>query len=140
MSKAYDSALMFLARREHSLAELRQKLSQKGFAQNDINDALHQCIELGYQSEQRFAAAYARHRQGMGYGPRYIQLALRQKGVQADDIAKALAGLDVDWQEALQILWQRKFQPPVNLSEQRKQMQFLERRGFHPEAIRGLFV
>lgn len=140
MSKAYDSALAFLARREHSLAELRQKLSQKGFSQHDIHDALNRCIEKGYQSEQRFAEAYARHRQGMGYGPRYIQLALRQKGVQADDIAKALDGLDVDWQEVLQSLWQRKFQTPVNLTEQRKQMQFLARRGFSPEAIQSLFA
>lgn len=140
MSKAYDSALTFLARREHSLAELRQKLAQKGFPHDDIQNALSRCIEQGYQSEQRFATAYARHRQGMGYGPRYIKLALRQKGVAPEDIAVALASLELDWQEALQLLWQRRFKPPTNLLEQRKQMQFLERRGFYPEAIRALFV
>lgn len=139
MSKAYDSALVFLARREHSLAELRQKLTQKGFSEHDIHEALRRCVEQGYQSEQRFAAAYARYRQGRGYGPRYIQLALRQKGLSAEDIAVGLANVELDWQEALQSLWQRKFQTPANRTEQRKQMQFLERRGFHPEAIRSLF-
>ena len=48
---AYERALALLARREHSRKDLASKLERKGFARDEIRDALQQLIDAGYQSD-----------------------------------------------------------------------------------------
>lgn len=119
--KLYQSALALLARREHSVFELTQKLSQKikkshsqgargskcegSDEQNsDEQDNDRQCddekllsgvinkaIADGYLSDQRYAEAYTRSRMNKGFGSERIALELSQKGVDAELIATTLA-------------------------------------------------
>jgi SOS response regulatory protein OraA/RecX len=42
-----------LARREHSVSELTEKLSIKGFELKDINSAVQSLIEKNIQSDER---------------------------------------------------------------------------------------
>lgn len=81
MTKAFDSALRLLTRREYSAMELCDKLKQKGFSPNDVQSALHECQRLGYQSDGRFVENYIRVRIHQGYGPLKIRQELKNKGI-----------------------------------------------------------
>ncbi len=67
MTKAFDSALRLLARREHGAKELQDKLARKGFGQSDIKEALAKCQDVDLQSDSRFVAMYTRSRIRQGY-------------------------------------------------------------------------
>ena len=72
----------FLARREHSEQELRQKA--EGAHDDDADEVeavLRQLKDEGLQSDERFTEAYVHHRVNAGIGPLKIRYELRQKGI-----------------------------------------------------------
>ena len=84
---AYLTALRQLARRELSEAQIRQRLSRRGFTSGDIDSALTRLREDGSVDDARVAAAIARS-----------QLSIKKRGerrvrreVEAAGISSALA-------------------------------------------------
>jgi regulatory protein len=84
---AYVTALTLLARRELSEAQVRQRLSRRGFTPDDIDDAVTRLRQDGSLDDARVAAAIARS-----------QLSLKKRGqrrvrreIEAAGIASALA-------------------------------------------------
>lgn len=55
-----DAALSLLARREHSGAEIKRKLAQKGYDKREIAEIADYFKEIDYLSDERFACAFAR--------------------------------------------------------------------------------
>lgn len=137
MTKAYDSAIRLLARREHGANELCLKLEQKGFSRIDSQEALAQCQRLNLQSDQRFVESFIRSRIRQGYGPMKIMQELKTKGVASDLIHQELK-LEEDnwWTYALEV-WQKKCRGAQDLSfsELQKQQRFLLYRGFSSDII-----
>lgn len=132
MRHVKSSALKYLARRDYSCKELREKLSQLGFPEEEIRDCLKEFSEKDWQSDQRFAFAYARKRANQGYGPIKIRMELQARGVAADCIQAALGQEEIDWQENFKQLFSKKFQGKWsnNPSEKAKQLRFFYQRGF----------
>ena len=56
-----DRAWMLLARREHSVEELRQKLVQRGFESQAVDSVLADLKERGDISDVRFAETMISH-------------------------------------------------------------------------------
>lgn len=142
-SAIYRAIIAYLARREHSVQELSQKLSKR-FAEDKrlVDRALEKAIADGYQSDQRFAEAYARSRVNKGFGGERIANELRQKGISTDLIEQAVAELEtVDAErDALAYTWQKKYNsPPQNFNEKMKQVRFLRYRGFSSEQIEQFY-
>lgn len=75
------AAFAILARRDHSRAELRKKLHQKGWSETEVQTAIDECARLDYIDDRRFAIVYSRQLQRKGYGRRHIRHALQSKGV-----------------------------------------------------------
>lgn len=75
------SALRILQHRDHSCAELTQKLNRRGFAYDQISAAIDKCMSLGYLDDERFSAGYANELQRKGYGCRRIEQMLISKGI-----------------------------------------------------------
>lgn len=124
-----------LARREHSQLELKQKLKQKAFAEDEIAEAINTLVEQGYQSDERFAEAFIRVRHQQGKGPIKIAAELRQRGVEHFDLSVfdffALAGA----------VREKKFGSalPDQPKDRAKQQRFLLSRGFSFEQINHVF-
>lgn len=127
-----DRALRLLARREHSVRELRTKLAARGFADDDIACALEHLAGRDLLSDQRFAEAFLRSRRERGQGPLRIRAQLRQRGVSAELVSAALDGSDIDWDRQAVAARRRRFgpEPPGSRSEQGRQARFLRGRGF----------
>ena len=88
-----------LSRREHSTKELRQKMQQRGHASDDINKVIEFLVENDYCNEIRFTESVFRSRLNKGYGYRYIEQELLQKGIDGNTISVVKDELDIDWFE-----------------------------------------
>jgi regulatory protein len=134
-------AMDLLARREHSVQELRQKLAVRAFDREEAEQAIQGLIDEGLLSDARFAEAYAVSRLRTGKGPVRIRTELEQRGVAAGLIDASLTRLDVDWCERAREVRVRKYGAvsPDDLRERARQSKFLQYRGFTGEQIRAAF-
>ncbi len=136
-----EQAVVLLARREHSAAELRQKLQQAGHETDKIHDALTTLQQNGLQDDQRFAEAYIRSRLLRGYGELRIRQELKQKGV-ADDLANlSIQQAEIDWFALAAEVRRKRFgeQCPDDFKDRARQMRFLQYRGFTHDQITESF-
>lgn len=139
--KCHETAVRFLAIREHSKFELRQKLKNRGFPLPQIETVLDELESQNLQSDLRFTASLIRVRQSKGYGPVYISNYLREKGVNTGLIESMLDFNDTAWQKALKDAAVKKFGEtrPADFREKARRMNFLMRRGFSSQQIRDFF-
>jgi len=151
-------ALQWLAQREHSNVELRDKLlrllanqtsppgeasdrDQPDRARPDAPDpstevdALLQWLEArGYLSQARFTESRIHARQAR-YGNLRIRHELQQHGIRLDDQAKQT--LQQTELQRAQEVWRKKYgQPATDAAARVRQMRFLAGRGFSIDVVR----
>lgn len=136
MTTAYDKAIDYLSRREHSRLELKRKLRNKDFSSEEIDETLTKLTEKKYQSDERFAESYVRYRKQSGFGPLKIIAELRERGVAESIISTAVDMHSGEWHEQLINVWKKKFSDPNK--EKAKQGRFLFSRGYSAESISKL--
>lgn len=136
------AAMDYLARREHSLFELKQKLSKK-FPDTDgelLLEILEELKSDNLQSDERFTEAYVRYRKSRGFAYSHIKGDLNSRRVSDSLIVKYLLVDDEDWQQTAEQLVVKKLrhqEPPSYGSKlHRKVTRFLESRGFASKEIR----
>lgn len=136
-----EACLRYLMRREHSLHELMQKVSAKGYAKNDISPVLEELRQQGLQSNERFAESYARSRVHKGFGPLRIQAELQQRGAGDCYFEMAVEDIADSWQNLLEQVYSKKYGAgkACSMQEKFKRSRFLQQRGFPHEMIRKLF-
>lgn len=135
MTTLRERALVLLARREHSRAELARKLAPHDeFGGTDA--LLDELQREGLLSDSRYAEALAHTRAGR-HGSLRLKADLRGKGVDDNEAAEALAEARANDLAAARTVWAKKFDsPPSNAAERAKQMRFLAGRGFPLDVIR----
>ncbi|MGB5440829.1 MAG: regulatory protein RecX [Gammaproteobacteria bacterium] len=135
------SAMDFLARREHSEAELRRKLATRGFDADLIETTLAGLVAENLLSNTRFAEAFVHSRYQRGSGPQKIHAELRERGIDDGLIEESIAGYDQQWRERVREVREKKFGAglPGDYKERARQMRFLQQRGFTPEQISSVF-
>jgi len=135
LSRIRFAALDILGRREYSRRELVTKLSARfdlPALTLEIHIALDRLAVDGYQSDERFAEVFIRSRRARGYGPLFIEQELRQRGVSADLIARAVNRGDAEWRALAGDQKRKKFGTGTvtALTEKAKVARFLRYRGF----------
>ena len=125
----------FLARREHSRAELARKLAP--YAEADAIDALLDILEQeNLLSNTRYVEMLAHARAGK-HGSLRLKADLREKGVPEIDMSDALDLARTKDMEAAHAVWQKKFgELALDSAERARQYRFLASRGFPSEVIR----
>ena len=89
----------------------------------------------GYLSDARFAQQFVRQKSG-AFSKRSIGASLKARGVERAAATDALAGVEIDDDDAMVALWRRRFgTPPANEKEKARQVRFLQSRGFSLSAI-----
>lgn len=128
----HGRALAMLARREHSAGEIREKLREMGGDVGLIDAVIAGLQERKLQSDERFAESFVRSRAERGYGPRVIEMALRERGIDKESARIALEGSGYDWCAQAGDVRQRRFGQslPDNARERARQLRFLQYRGF----------
>jgi len=134
------AAMNLLARREHSVRELRNKLKHRFPDSDKIDEQLSLLIAERLQSDVRFAQSYARQRISRGYGPIRLREELRERGVSEADVAAAMDEMEIDWCAVATDVMYKKFglRDPIDLKEKARRVRFMHYRGFATEHYQGL--
>lgn len=132
-----NAAIRFLSQREHSQKELLRKLLQKGFDREDCIVVLQDLVELGLQSEQRFAEMIVRTRQQKQYGEARIRAELAEHQLSDATINMALEENNVDYYQLCLDVLNKKYPSGVSkdFQSKMKQKRYLSTRGFTLEQI-----
>ena len=89
--RAYNYAVSLLSRRDHSVKEITDKLTQKGYGQYASHVA-EKLAEQGYLSDERFAEMYVRELLNLkNYGKKRIRQELIRKGISRDIIENVIS-------------------------------------------------
>jgi regulatory protein len=126
-------ALRYLARREHSRAELARKLAPHAESPRALESMLDELASRRQLSDERYAETRA-HWLARKYGAAKIRQDLKAHGV-ADVIAERVSSEGED--ERARVILARKYSTPAaTRQEKARRARFLQSRGFSYETIR----
>ncbi|MDG1906041.1 MAG: regulatory protein RecX [Arenicella sp.] len=133
-------SIELLARREHSVVELKQKLKTREYSEDKIEQALVQLIRDGLVCDERFTEAYVRHRTMRGFGPTKIATELNSKGVSTLLFEEYIDSSSPHWLDLALNAYQKKFGEiaPTTYAEWTKRARFLQGRGFSSSIIQNV--
>jgi regulatory protein len=139
-------AMDLLARREHAVAELQQKVQayakKQDLDEREVTVVIEELIGDGLVSDERFTEAFVRYRRNNGYGPRRIQTELRERGVSEKISAAYLDFADPQWLEQVAQVRRKRFgeDMPKDYKERARQARFLQYRGFTTDQVRWVLA
>ncbi|OOF48500.1 recombination regulator RecX [Rodentibacter genomosp. 1] len=141
-SIALNYVLSLLSRRDYSEFELRNKMQEKAFSEEQIDNTMAYCQKKSWQNDKRFAENYIYARSQRGYGVNRIKQELRQlKGVSNEIIDEVLWEISIDWQSLALTVLRKKF--PDYMERQSPKMkqkiwQYMLSHGFYSEDFANL--
>lgn len=139
---AKDTALRFLGYRARSEKELRDKLTQSGYAEDTIEKVVSELKRMKYIDDNEFAAMFVRDRLRMHpVGSYLLEQELKQKGLSDEIVENALeeAYRKKSQFELAKELAEKKGRSYKNLDDHKKKkrvVDFLLRRGFDWEIVK----
>ena len=136
----WNKALELLSRREHSVYELKQKLKIKinDLQIDELDEVIEKLKNQNLLSDQRFALAVIKQKSSQGYGPKFIELYLKNKFVSSNDYD--IYEQNINWIEICVNQIAKKIRSSsVSLKEKEKISRFLSNRGFNYEIIKSAF-
>jgi regulatory protein len=134
------SAMNFLARREHTLRELQQKLKGRYADEGLIAIELERLADENLQSDARFAESFVRERANRGHGLIKVQHEMRERGLSDSDIGFALESAGIDWFAVAKEVYIKKFgeAASADMKEKAKRVRFMQYRGFDASHYRHI--
>jgi regulatory protein len=130
-------ALRYLARREHSRAELQRKLAPHATSRDELDALLDQLVAKKQLCDERYAEERARTL-SRKYGPAKIRHDLGSQGIAEDIVERVCAG---DELERARSILSRKYRDPASTREERaRRARFLQSRGFSMDVIARLLI
>jgi regulatory protein len=127
--------MKYLARREHSRAELHAKLLPHVQEGDDLEAVLDELEKKNWLSDARAANLLVDSKRGR-FGSQRIAHELRQKGIAETLIDQAMPQLKESELEAAREVWQKKFGVlPQDQKEKARQVRFLQARGFSLDTV-----
>ena len=132
---AQAAALRFLKYGPCSIAELKEKLTAKGFSSKDIETTMLDLMASGLLDDRAFTKSWINYRLARPFGFRRIIRELKAKGIDQEIIEQAVAEIRGEYNpesvalDLAQRRWQRL--PDIDVQKKRKRvLDFLLRRGF----------
>ncbi len=139
--KVRDAAFRLLAVRARSARELRQRLRQKSFSPDLIDETLLDFQAKGYQSDEQFARLLASEKwTHSGWGPALVRRELGARGIAPDLIDRVVGETygEVDLVAGILPLARKRWRSTVGLPLDKRRSRltgFLQRRGYDWETI-----
>ena len=129
---AIEVAVGLLARREHSVLEIKRKLQQRGFDEEEMLAAIEQLQVNKLLSEERFTESYINMRKLKGYGPLRIEQELRERGIAGELSNDFLDKNNPLWRRIMKQQYEKKYgnKPAEEYAEKAKRSKYLQTRGF----------
>ena len=129
LSFAFDAAVRFLARNMRTESEIRSRLEDKGYSQEDTDGAIEKLRSYGYLNDRAYARAYV-NTYGKDRGKLRLAYELGSKGIDKSIIDEVLPESEV---ENAKILADKKAK---KYPEKEKMIRYLMSRGFDYDTAR----
>lgn len=141
-----DRAYRLLARRQHSVFELREKLRAKGHDEGEVEDVVEKLSGLGYLDDESYCRRWAAARvEKARLGPMRLRMDLVRKGFEEDLIDDTVEGIFSADEKELEVAFEaavkkaRSFKPGTDIGEMRRRLfEALARRGFSADIARRM--
>ena len=130
VSNTKAAAADLIGKRAMSRADLERRLRGKGASQAEARYAAEWLEAIGALNDAEYAALLARHYGQMGYGPRYVQEKLREKGIPRELWEDALDALPEAAEQIGRFLEGKLRGRAAEEAEKRRLSAALARRGF----------
>jgi regulatory protein len=138
MPEIYNTAIRILSRRDHSCAELQEKLLARSFPREEIDILIIKLVEKNFLDDLRFAQNYFRMRTNKGYGIIRIAAELRERGLAKEIISSVQ---NENFSGDIESVCFKKFGTKdfKDMNTRAKAIRFLQYRGFTLSQINRLF-
>lgn len=114
IAKCCNSAYKYIARRAHSIYELKLKLLKK-YDEDTVNITVEKALELGLLDDREYAINYADElKRVKAYAPTRIKAELFKRGISKEDCENALSVLEFSPADEIEQLLSRKFKNSLN--------------------------
>jgi regulatory protein len=139
--KAQNSALRILAQREHSVAELTQKLIRRGYASDVVQRVIAECLRLNYLDDQRVVQQVLARLKRKGFGIHRVRSELLKKGLAGaefeDDLCESLSPAEEQIVARRVVLkkWKSLKHDPDPKKRKLRLQRFLRSRGFSDSVV-----
>lgn len=129
-------AMELLFYRSRTEAELRKKLLEREYSEEETDAAIEYVKSYGYLNDRTYAEQYVLSNRG-AKGPAAIRRELRKKGVADETADEVLSGLPEDDTGPVAALIEKRAGAPHRMDEKeyRRIFAFLARRGFSGSVI-----
>ncbi len=128
------AAFNALARRDHSVAELKEKLSKKSDNLELIDQVIQALLDNHFLDDRRLAGLLTQAKYRQGLGPHRIVRLLQSKSLCTDEVSTSFS--DEEWREGLFMTWSKRFsEKPKDNKSYTQQARYLQYRGFSLEQI-----
>jgi regulatory protein len=138
LGQARNYAFLLLSYKARTTAELRQRLTRKGFSPEATQATLDRLAELKMVDDEGYARQFAQDRVSIGHKGRWrVRQELAKRGISREQVEAAMAQAPDETAAAREVAEKyrarnRRLEPAV-LS--RRLYAFLARRGFSPDTI-----
>ncbi len=136
-----DYALRLIEFRDRTEKELRDKLKEKGYEENSIEDEIEFLKNYGYINDKRFAEHFTHDAVNLKkWGKIRIRMELTRKGVDREIIDNTIEDVFSEMEDNLvlsQMQTRFKSSDFSNIKERTRIFNFFMRRGFSTEEIKG---
>ncbi|MDE0963611.1 MAG: regulatory protein RecX [Candidatus Latescibacteria bacterium] len=142
LQKAKDAAYNYLSYRARSVKEVRDKLAQKEFAEEIIEQVVDDLQRQKLLNDREFARRFVEARLGRANGSRKLAQELRRKGIETEIIDEVLgefaATLDSE-ERAMGLLGKQawRYRGLERDKAKRRMLGFLARRGYDAQMARS---
>lgn len=140
--RAENRLLNILQKKDYTEKQLTDKLREGYYPEEAIHYALHRMKDFGYVDDERYACTYIRNRID-SKSQKQIRMALQQRGIAADVIARAFLQNEEEGQvvdevsQIKRILDKRHFcRETADYKEKAKHYAYLVGKGYRGESIR----
>lgn len=136
--KTNNTALHFLSYRQRSEKEIRDKLKQKDFEDDFINNTIIYLKNNKYIDDLAFAESFARDKIHLNkHGPKKIRYELYKKGISDDIIDQVLEEDDTEYERAMELAKKKiySYRNDDRNAQYRKLAGFLQRRGYSSSCV-----
>lgn len=132
--------LGYLARRDYSRHELRQKVLKFASDRQMLEQVLDELVQLDLLCDKRFACMLVRHKANAGYGPARIRQWLTQHRIPKSMAVFVMAEANLNWQVIAHRQLNKHFGviEPMNIKQQARKIRYLYNRGFSQNDIRAV--
>lgn len=93
-----DAALRYLEHRMRTMKEMKKKLREKGFGEDEISETTEWLLQSGYINDVDYGSEYIRYGFEKGRSINRIKIELKEKGLSSEDIEKAVYAYEDEYE------------------------------------------